>query len=89
MATIPSTDPNLGTGDALRLTGLIGWGLILGALLAWEGLGLVFGQERWPTISDMVRTVSRSVPGRWTLFALWLWLGWHFFYRGWKLFLRT
>jgi len=27
--------------------------------------------------------------GRWALFALWLWAGWHFFVRGWHFLLRA
>ncbi len=86
---IPMRPDAADAGGALRLTGLVGWGVIFALMLAWEGLGLVFGRERWPTISDMVRTVSRPLAGRSILFAFWLWLGWHFFYRGWKLFLRA
>lgn len=75
-------------GDKLRVIGLIGWGVIIGALLVWEGLGLVYDHGRWPTLSDMLRTVTATVPGRWILFALWLWAGWHMFVRGWQFFLR-
>lgn len=35
----------------------------------------------------MLRAISRSVVGRWLLFAAWLWLGWHLFMRGWSFFL--
>jgi len=69
------------------MAGLIGWALIFGVLLVWEGLGLTIGRE-WPTLSHMLRTVTRSVPGRLVLFALWLWVGWHLFIRGWDFFLR-
>lgn len=71
-----------------RLVGLVGWAVIIGACLAWEGLGLVFGHERWPSLSDVLRTFTRPVAGRWILFALWLWLGWHLFVRGWQGLLR-
>jgi hypothetical protein len=30
----------------------------------------------------------RYPAGRWVLFALWLWFGWHFFVRGWRFLLR-
>ncbi len=70
------------------MVGLIGWAVIVGVLLVWEGIGLVYGRDRWPTFSDMVRVATRTVPGRWILFALWLWLGWHMFVRGWRFFLR-
>jgi hypothetical protein len=79
------------TGKAsedLRTIGLIGWAVLLGLSFAWEGLGLVFGRQHWPSISDLLRTMSRPVIGRWILLALWLWLGWHLFVRGWHPFLR-
>jgi hypothetical protein len=79
------------TGKAsedLRAIGLIGWAVLLGLSFAWEGLGLVFGRQHWPSISDLLRTMSRPVVGRWILLALWLWLGWHLFVRGWHPFLR-
>ena len=81
----------LGTSDTrpeLRLIGLTGWAVLLGLCLAWEGLGLVFGHDRWPSMSDLLRTVSRPVAGRWILLALWIWLGWHLFVRGWQPLLR-
>jgi len=68
--------------------GVIGWAVIIGAFVAWEGLGVVNDHDRWPTISDMLRAVTRPVAGRWILFSLWLWLGWHLFVRGWQFFLR-
>ena len=45
--------------------------------------------DRWPTFSDVIRTIMHHAVGRWVLFALWLWLGWHFFVRGWRFFLRA
>ena len=81
----------LGTSDRgpeLRVIGLTGWAVLLGLCLAWEGLGLVFGHDHWPSMSDLLRTVSRPVIGRWILLALWIWLGWHLFVRGWQPLLR-
>ena len=81
----------LGTSDTrpeLRVIGLTGWAVLLGLCLAWEGFGLVFGHEHWPSMSDLLRTVSRPVVGRWILLALWIWLGWHLFVRGWQPLLR-
>jgi hypothetical protein len=81
----------LGTSDTrpeLRVIGLTGWAVLLGLCLAWEGLGLVYGHEHWPSMSDLLRTVSRPVVGRWILLALWIWLGWHLFVRGWQPLLR-
>lgn len=71
-----------------RVIALIGWAVIVAVLLVWEGIGLVLGRERWPTFSDIVRAVTRTTAGRWMLFALWLWWGWHTFVRGWRFFLR-
>src|SRR5262245_44098854 len=79
--------PDGGRTD-LRAAGLAGWIVIIGLALAWEGLGLAFGREGWPSMSDLLRAVSRPVAGRWILLALWLWLGWHLFVRGWQPLLR-
>ena len=70
------------------MIGYLMWALILAAALVVEGLGLTLRGERWPTISDVFRSVTRSPVGRWLFFAMWLWLGWHFFIRGWDFFLR-
>ncbi len=78
----------LGTSESrpenLHSLGLVGWAVVLGLGLAWEGLGLVFGREHWPSMSDLLRGLSRPVAGRWLLLALWIWLGWHLFVRGWR-----
>ena len=84
----PGNDSSPQRGRRSEVIGLVGWAVIIAALLLWEGLGLVRHDDRWPTFSDMVRTVTRTVPGRWILFALWLWWGWHTFVRGWRFFLR-
>jgi Family of unknown function (DUF6256)/Family of unknown function (DUF6186) len=68
--------------------GLTGWVVIIGLVLAWEGLGLAFAREGWPSMSDLLRAVSRPAAGRWILLALWIWLGWHLFVRGWQPLLR-
>lgn len=67
---------------------LVGWAVLLAALFVWEGLGLVSNRDGWPTLSDMLRGAMRSPVGRWSLFAVWLWVGWHLFIRGWQLLLR-
>ncbi|WP_248962782.1 DUF6186 family protein [Sphaerisporangium perillae] len=67
--------------------GYLVWAVLFGALFAWEALGLV-GAAGVPTISDVVRAVMRYPVGRWALFALWLWFGWHFFVRGWHFLLQ-
>lgn len=67
---------------------LVGWGVLIAAVFVWEGFGLVRPHDGWPTLSDMLRRITSTAPGRWFLFALWLWLGWHLFVRGWHFFLR-
>jgi hypothetical protein len=74
--------------DNLHALGLAGWVVVLGLGLAWEGLGLVFAREHWPSMSDLLRGLSRPIAGRWLLLALWIWLGWHLFVRGWHPLLR-
>jgi hypothetical protein len=71
------------------MIGLIGWALVIGVVLAYQGLTLVRNDDAWPTFSDLVRVVMRNPVGRWVLFGLWLWFGWHLFVRGWRLFLRS
>jgi hypothetical protein len=70
----------------MNVVALVGWAIILAAFLAWQGLAMVSGPS-FPTVSDMLGAVTRTVVGRWVLFAVWLWLGWHVFVRGWHLFL--
>ncbi len=72
----------------MRTVAYVGWAVIVGALLAWQGLALVNGPE-WPTLSSMFRAFMRPSLGRYLLFGLWLWLGWHLFIRGWTFFLRS
>ncbi len=64
------------------LAGYLAWAVLFGAMFAWEGLGLA-GLTGVPTLSDAVRVITRYPFGRWALFALWLWAGWHFFIRRW------
>ena len=73
--------------ERVRMIGLAGWAVLFALLLTWEGLGLVKKNSDWPTISDMFRAVTRPTAGRWLIFALWLWIGWHLFIRGWDFFL--
>src|SRR5260370_40358297 len=63
------------------LIGYLVWLVLFGALFAWEGLALarVTGV---PSLSDVFRVTMRYPFGRWALFALWLWVGWHFFRPG-------
>lgn len=90
--TEPSGDrtgasPDFHDARVVRVAGLIGWAAIFGVFLLWEGLGLTMGQH-WPTLSHMLRAVTRPLPGRLFAFGLWLWIGWHLFIRGWNFFLR-
>ena len=69
----------------MRVIALIGWALLIGLVLLWEGLGLAREGDAWPTLSDMMKTVTRPLLGRAIVFAIWLWLGWQLFVRGWRL----
>jgi len=74
-------------GELMRAVAIAGWLVIIGALLIWQGFGLLRGPE-WPTLSDFFRSFMTVPLGRFVLFGLWLWLGWHLFIRGWSFFLR-
>ncbi len=71
----------------MHVVAITGWIVIVAVLLIWQGLALVYSQE-WPTLSSIFRSLMRPAAGRFILFALWLWLGWHLFIRGWEFFLR-
>jgi Family of unknown function (DUF6256)/Family of unknown function (DUF6186) len=71
-----------------RWVGYVVWAALFGALCAWERIGLTRADDAFPTLSDALRALMRYPIGRWALFALWLWLGWHAFVRGWHLPLR-
>jgi hypothetical protein len=64
----------LGTSEPrpenLHALGLAGWAVVLGLGLAWEGLGLVFARQHWPSMSDLLRGLSRPVAGRWLLLGV-------------------
>jgi len=70
------------------LAGYPVWAALFAALFAWEGLSLA-RVDSLPTLSDAFRVIMRYPVGRWALFALWLWAGWHFFVRGWHFLLRA
>ena len=55
--------------------GLVVWGVLLGAVIAYQGVCLVSPDDRWPSISHILRTVTGNTAGRWILFGMWLWLG--------------
>ncbi len=71
------------------MIGLIGWAVVIALLLGYQGWSLVSSDDRWPAFSDLLRVVMRYPVGRWLLFGLWLWLGWHLFVRGWRFFLHA
>jgi hypothetical protein len=70
------------------LIGYLAWAALFGAVFAWESLALA-GVTSVPALSDVFRVIMRYQLGRWALFALWLWTGWHFFIRGWHFLLRA
>jgi hypothetical protein len=69
--------------------GIAVWAALFGLLLGYQGFALVRDDDRWPAFSDLMRTIMRYPVGRWLLFAVWLWFGWHLFVRGWRFFLRA
>lgn len=71
------------------VVGIVAWAAAIGSCLLVEGIALYRPHDAWPTFSDIMRLVTDAVVGRWLLFALWLWLGWHLFVRGWQFFLRA
>ena len=60
------------------LIGYLAWAVLLGVLFVWEGLALT-GVTGVPSLSGVFRVIMRYPPGRWALFALWLWAGWRVF----------
>jgi hypothetical protein len=66
--------------------GLAVWGVLLGLVFAYEGIGLVSATDRWPSFSHVLRSITATTAGRWILFGMWLWVGWHLFARGWRTF---
>jgi hypothetical protein len=70
------------------LIGYLAWTVLLGVLFAWEGLARA-GVTSVPSLNGVFGVITRYPPGRWALFALWLWAGWHFFVRGWHFLLRA
>lgn len=65
----------------MHVVAIVGWIVIVGSLLLWQGFGLVNAPE-WPTLSQLFRDFMHLPLGRPVLFGLWLWLGWHLFVRG-------
>ena len=71
----------------MNTVAVVGWIVIFGALFTWQTMGLLRGSG-WPTMSDMLRASMRPLAGRWLLFGVWLWVGWHVFVRDWEFFMR-
>jgi hypothetical protein len=69
--------------------GYVIWAVLIGAVFAWEGLALSHISGSVPTLSAAFRAIMKYPVGRWALFALWLWAGWHLFIRGWHFLLRA
>jgi len=59
---------------------LAGWIVIVVAIVAtWIGARLSRG--RFPTGVGFLRTATNHVTARIVAYALWAWVGWHFFVR--------
>jgi hypothetical protein len=61
--------------------GVAVWAMLVAVFLGYQGFCLLSDDDRWPPITDIFRDVIRYPAGRWLLFGLWLWLGWHLFVR--------
>jgi len=70
------------------MIGFVLWALLFAAMVVLEGVSLTVRGHAWPSLSDLLRAATRPPIGRWLMLALWLWLGWHLFIRGWTFFLR-
>jgi hypothetical protein len=84
----PERRPNEPWSRRRVIVPLVGYAVIVGALFAWQAVGLLRPGDDWPTLSELLHKVTRTAPGRWILFAAWLWVGWHVFVRGWRFLLR-
>lgn len=73
----------------MRVIAIAGYAVTWGVLMAWQAVGLVSSRDEWPTLSDLVRAAMQPLVGRWMLFGVWLWVGWHLFARGWGFPLRS
>lgn len=62
-----------------RSVTLVGYAVLLAAVLAWELVGLV--GRRTPTLGDTVDRLTHNRWVRWLLLGAWIWLGWHLFAR--------
>ncbi len=70
------------------MVGFVLWAVLFAGMVVVEGLSLTQKGEGWPSLSDLLRAATRPAWGRWVALAIWLWLGWHMFIRGWLFFLR-
>jgi len=68
-------------GRLMRVVAIVGWVVIVASFLIWQGLGLTNAPE-WPTMSQLFHDFMGLPFGRYVLFGIWLWLGWHLFARG-------
>jgi hypothetical protein len=70
------------------MVSVVGWAVVFAAMMIWEGINLSMRGSHLLTLSDLARTITRPLIGRWLFFALWLWFGWHYFIRGWTFLLQ-
>jgi Family of unknown function (DUF6186) len=71
----------VGRGRSGPVMGVAVWAAIIAVFLGYQGFCLLSDDDRWPPITEIFGDVIRYSPGRWVLFGLWLWLGWHLFVR--------
>jgi len=63
---------------------------------AWLAVGIAFGVWEvggylfdYPRLGNVLTYFTHVRRLRQLMYGFWLWLGWHFFYRGWVFFLRA
>jgi len=47
----------------MRVVALVGWLVVVGLFLTWQGLALVYAPE-WPTMSQLFRDFMEPLAGR-------------------------
>lgn len=67
-----------------RTIGIVGWGVLFGAMLVWQGIALVRAEHGFPGITRLIEEAGRFGVVRWVAAGVWLWLGWHVFVRTWE-----
>jgi hypothetical protein len=62
-----------------------GWLAIGIAFAVWEVGGYLFD---YPRVGNVLSFFTHVRTARLVIYGFWMWLGWHFFIRGWVFFLQ-